>query len=260
MVVGALASSFVWRRLQSLAGIWLVLFLMQHLAVNALAGLGRDGAGYIRWANKLEALPYLTVVEVGLLGLPFLIHGVWGVAYLLQAKMIWAKGDGSRPQVSAPRNRSYNWQRITSWILLLGIVGHVVQMRFVDRPREVQVAGHELFVVAVKQDAGLESVAQRLGAQVVHGVAICPDFGTASLLMLRQTFQNVWYLIGYTLFVLAAVFHAFNGLWTFLIKWGLLVTSRMFRAMAHLVTGLTVLFGLLGLSAVWLTYWVNLRT
>jgi succinate dehydrogenase / fumarate reductase, cytochrome b subunit len=254
-----LPGSFVWRRLQSLAGIWLVLFLMQHLLINSLAALpiGSDGGGFIRWANQLYNMPYLEVVEVALLGVPFLIHGVWGVIYLFQAKFVGGKSDGTEPTVGRfGRNRAFRWQRITSWILLVGLVGHVVQMRFMDRPERVG----EGYQVEVRQDPGLESVARRLGVQLQDGVALCPDFGTAELLMVRQTFQNPWYMLGYTAFVLAAVFHAFNGLWTFLIKWGVLVTVSLFRRMAQVATGLSIVFGLLGLSSIWLTYWVNLRS
>ena len=46
-------------------------------------------------------------------------------------------------------------------------------------------------------------------------VAVAKDFGTASVLAVRDTFKNFLYVGLYTIFVLAACFHGFNGLWTF---------------------------------------------
>lgn len=90
-------------------------------------------------------------------------------------------------------------------------------------------------------------------------IAVSNNFGTAELLMLRETFKSPLMLVLYTLFVMAAVFHGFNGLWTFLITWGVTLTERSQRYMLKVSTFLMCLVGLLGLSAIWLTYWVNLK-
>jgi succinate dehydrogenase / fumarate reductase cytochrome b subunit len=206
--------------LQSLAGIWLTLFLMQHLGLNALSVV--NPAAFIRGANWLEGMPYLRGVEVLLLAVPFAVHMVWGVWYALQAKFVG---------LPLERNRAFEWQRITSWVLLVGVIVHVIQMRFMDRPMEYQ----GVFLVP-------------------DGGGVASDFGTAELLMLQQVFSNIWWCMGYTVFVLAAAWHGFNGLWSFLIKWGVIETSRAFRGMAVVAWGLSVLFGLLGLCSVWLNY------
>ena len=49
------------------------------------------------------------------------------------------------------------------------------------------------------------------------------DFGTASVLAVRDTFKDPLYVGLYTIFVLAACFHGFNGLWTFCITWGVVL-------------------------------------
>jgi len=46
-------------------------------------------------------------------------------------------------------------------------------------------------------------------------IAVANDFGTVSLPAVRDTFKNPIYVGLYTIFVLAACFHGFNGLWTF---------------------------------------------
>src|ERR1700733_2092312 len=80
--------AFIWRRLHSLMGLWLVLFLIEHLLVNSQAALilGENGKGFVEMVNKIHGLPFLKAIEFVLLGIPFLIHMVWGVKYLFTAK------------------------------------------------------------------------------------------------------------------------------------------------------------------------------
>src|SRR5258708_7890118 len=132
-----LPSAFIWRRLQSFMGLWLVLFLIEHLFTNSQAALffGDDGNGFVRAVNALKNLPYLSVIEVTLIGVPFLVHGGWGIYYLFTSKSNSWGNDGTRPYLPEyPRNHAYTWQRITSWILLIGIIAHVVDMRFIHYP------------------------------------------------------------------------------------------------------------------------------
>lgn len=313
-------------------GLWLVLFLMEHLLVNSQAALllGDNGKGFVDMVNSIHNLPYLQVIEVTLLGVPILIHLIWGVKYLFTSKFNSFKTDGSKPMLREyGRNRAYTWQRITSWILLVGLVGHVAKFRFLDYPTSVQEGSQSLYFVRVSLDPGLYSVADRLGvaiydknaalqetsafqarlaesalleaaeaflhsppspaydpsqAAIVHSaqsfkdkkawidalahyslapgevVAVSRDFGTASLLSVRDTFKSPVYAVLYTIFVLATCFHAFNGLWTFLITWGLILKASAQKSMVTFAVGLMLLIAFLGLASVWGTYWLNLRS
>ena len=58
----------------------------------------------------------------------------------------------------------------------------------------------------------------------------------------------------------SAAFHAFNGLWVFLLHWGVVLSAKSQRWMAHVCMALFGLFAFLGLAAVWGTYWFNLRS
>jgi succinate dehydrogenase / fumarate reductase cytochrome b subunit len=91
-------------------------------------------------------------------------------------------------------------------------------------------------------------------------VAVAESFGTASLLTVRDTFKNPYYVALYTIFVLAACFHAFNGFWTFLITWGVVLSMIAQRRMTKVAWGLMALVAFWGLAAVWGTYWINLKT
>ena len=90
-------------------------------------------------------------------------------------------------------------------------------------------------------------------------VVVSPSFGMAELLMVREAFKRPVMILLYTGLVLAACFHAFNGLWTFMITWGVTLTSRSQQLMRTFATGLMVLVAFLGLAAIWGTYWINLR-
>jgi succinate dehydrogenase / fumarate reductase cytochrome b subunit len=57
-------------------------------------------------------------------------------------------------------------------------------------------------------------------------LAFCPSFSIALLLIVRDTFKSPLMIGFYSLFVLMAVFHAFNGLWTFLISFGILLNDK----------------------------------
>lgn len=275
---------FIRRRFHSLMGIWLVLFLIEHLFTNSQAALliGDDGHGFVRAVNSLKNLPYLPVIEITLLGIPFLYHAIWGIHYLFTGKINSLPTDGSTPSLMQyPRNQAYTWQRITSWILLFGITAHVIQMRFLDYPDAAQIGTEKYYLTRITPDDGLQGLSKRLGftlhddAQLAQQpvwadairdkplaknqiAAVSPSFGLAELLMVRDTFKSPLMIFLYTGFVLAACFHAFNGLWTAMITWGVTLTARAQTLMRKIAVGLMVLIAFLGLAAIWGTYWINL--
>jgi succinate dehydrogenase / fumarate reductase cytochrome b subunit len=326
--------AFIWRRLHSLSGLFFALFLIEHLLVNSQAALfvGDDGAGFVRAVNAIHDLPYLPFIEFFLLGVPIVIHMVWGIVYLRTAQMSTFRNDGTvayLPQYS--RNQAYSWQRITSWILLVGVIAHVVQMRFVDYPTSIKVGSHTHYILPLKADDGLYPLAARLDVTLYdqnqmtskidptkslehksedewstlhsflssftdifqntkqhntdHAIqmqelqqreaweaalknrplkegevmAVAPDFGTAELLIVRETFKMPLMIFFYTLFVLSACFHGFNGLWTFMISWGVTLSPRSQNWMQAVSIFLMLFISFLGLSAIWGTYLINLK-
>lgn len=327
----AVPRAFIGRRLHSLMGLWLVLFLIEHLFVNSQVALwlGENGRGFVELVNGIHNLPYLQVIEVTLLGVPILLHGILGIRYLLTSKLNAHRTDGRAPVMKTGRNRAYSWQRITSWLLLVGLVLHVVKFRFIDYPDEVSMKDHSVYLTVVSVDQGLYAVADRLdvtlydaksreifgtamearqaeealvaatrsfkqtydlmgpvsepydeqkalivsSAQTYQAdlclwnqmkkytlgpdevIAVAGDFGTASLLGVRDTFKVPLYGVLYTVFVLAACFHAFNGFWTFLLTWGWILKMSAQRAWTTVAVVLMLAVILLGLASIWGTYW-----
>jgi succinate dehydrogenase / fumarate reductase cytochrome b subunit len=276
-----LPKAFKRRRMHSLMGLWLVIFLIEHLITNSQAALyvGNDGAGFIQMVNFLHSVPYLQFVEVGLLGIPILYHAWWGVQYLREGRSNSWPGNGASPVQSYARNHRYTWQRITSWILLVAVALHVVQMRFIDFPVEGHQNGKTVHMVRVTRDDGLVSVARRVGATVYEAevfargmtsegklwelnedevIVASEQFGVAVLMSVRDTFKSPLMMGLYTVFVLAAAYHALNGLWTFMITWGITLTKRSQALMSCASIGMFILLAFLGLASVFGTYYLNL--
>jgi succinate dehydrogenase / fumarate reductase cytochrome b subunit len=325
---------FVWRRLHSLMGLWFLIFLAEHLFTNSQVALffGSDAPWFVHSVNFLHNLPYLSVIECVLLGVPILYHAVWGIAYMFSSKPNSVGMGGNNPKLKYARNHAYTWQRASSWIILVGIILHVVQMRILDYPYKFCFGQKTQYYLPLKVDAGIYPVADRLDVKlydaheidrekeqfavlehriaIVHDrllemkqetalenpgysseidsiyqtlqgyeqqkehirglesrkiksgyvMAVCKDFGSLELLGVREAFQSILMCILYTVFVLASVFHGFNGLWTFLITWGLILSKKSQSAMSHFCTGLMFFVGFLGLMAIWGTYFLNLGT
>ncbi len=332
----AVPRAFIWRRLHSLTGLLLVLFLVEHLLTNSQAALwlGEDARGFVNMVNAIHNLPYLEVIEILLIGVPILIHGVWGVKYAMTAKFNSGKTDGSSPHIPLRRNRAYSWQRITSWILLVGIIFHVAKFRFLDYPEKVNLGDKTAYLIKISMDDGLYTVADRLDVKLYDQVqitnerqnlekkngeislqaaektkkeiidpwtgpipqeytrqkamilnsaqqyeiqtkwvaalekeklssgeviAVADTFGAASVLAVRNTFKSPIYVGFYTIFVIAACFHACNGFWTFLITWGWILKMAAQRAWVTVSVVLMAVLLFFGLAAIWGTYWINLR-
>ncbi len=285
--IDTLPQAFIWRRLHSLTGLWLVLFLIEHLLTNSQAALllGEGGKGFVRMVNALHNLPFLQAIEIVLLGIPIALHAIWGIRYLFTAKYNSFRTDGSLPFLQYGRNHAYTWQRITSWILTILLTIHIVKFRFLEYPGSVNRAeAIPTYYVKVSMDKGLVKTTQRLGAalydkesidNLTNGplanalgkvslspkdvIATAPDFGTVSLLTVRNTFKNPYWAVLYTLFVLCACFHAFNGLWTFLITWGWVIKVSSQKKGLRLALGLMAIITFLGLTAIWGSYFLHLQ-
>jgi len=303
----SLPRAFIQKRLHSLTGLWLVAFLILHLLANSQAALlvGEDGSGFVKAANDIRTLPYLPVIEIALLAVPFAIHIYWGICALMVSEPNSLRSDGAKPSLPEyPHNHAYTWQRVTSWILLLLIAAHVIQMRFMENPVEAQLGAEKFYMVRVNRDPGLESVAARLGVKLLDSnqiekqekelpqtpksdnpvdaqlysqqreriealksrpleknqvMAVANNFGTAELLMVRETFKLPSMLLLYTVLVLSACFHGFNGLWTFLITWGVTMSQKSQNRMYRISLFFMGLLAFMGLSAIWGTYWISLR-
>lgn len=275
--------AFIWKKAHSLSGIWLLLFLIEHLLTNSRAALffSQQNMGFVSTVNAIKDLPYLPLIEIFLLGVPLIIHAVLGFLALKKSSYNSFKSDESKPSFPEfKENRRYTWQRVTAWILLVGIGAHVGQMRFLDAPYEIQDnRGAALYVTEVAEDQKWPAMTDRLGVQVYtkeriaqetqaelaralaalplknnHQFILTPSFGVAELFLVKETLSSPSLALLYTGLVLAAAFHACNGLWSVMINLGITLTERSQKAMHGFALLLTTLLSSLGLFAIWGTY------
>ncbi len=219
---------FIFRRLHSLMGLALVIYLFEHLYVNSQAAFN-GGSGFVAAVNKIHSLPYLKLIEILFIATPFFIHGIWGVKYAYTARLNSFRGSGKNPSLPQyKRNRAFSWQRITSWVILVGVIAHVVQMRFLRYPEPL-----------------------------FDGSYLGGSMGAAFLEVVKATFKSPAMVILYTVFVVASSYHAFNGLWTLLISWGLILTRRVQAVMRIVTTLLMWAVMAMGLVAIWGVYWLG---
>ncbi|OGN62687.1 MAG: hypothetical protein A3F09_02165 [Chlamydiae bacterium RIFCSPHIGHO2_12_FULL_49_11] len=280
VAISKVPSAFIWRRLHSLMGFSFLLFLIEHLFTNSQAALffGGGGTWFVSSVNFLRDLPYLHVIEVALLGIPIAYHGVLGLLYTFGGTYNNLSFSRIHPALSTTRNWAYSFQRWTAWILFVGIVLHVVQMRFLDYPYKYIEGSKAYYYCKLKTDPELEKTAAQLGVTLYNDheirrapaslfaglhsrtldkgevMARSPSFGAIELLNVRQAFQSVVMAILYTVFVLAAVFHGFNGLWTFLITWGLILSRKAQSQSVYVCYGFLFLLLFLGLMSIWGTF------
>lgn len=89
---------FALRRLHSLSGVVPIgVFLIEHYLVNSLAFLSVER--FNAAAKWLEEFPFVLVIEVGLIWLPILFHGLLGI-------YIWWQGRSNVGSLMQPGQRA----------------------------------------------------------------------------------------------------------------------------------------------------------
>ncbi|WP_100934362.1 succinate dehydrogenase cytochrome b558 subunit [Candidatus Chlamydia corallus] len=275
--------AFALRCIHSLAGIAFTFFLCEHLFTNMLASsYFSQGKGFVAMVNSFHKVPGLKIIEIVCLALPFLSHAIIGTVYLFQGKSNSSCGDGSQPCLRYVKNYSYTWQRWTAWILLFGIAFHVAHLRFVRYPVHVDIRGTTYYAVDIQpsryraivrgtkdfltlniantEDSILEvprGALDRVDAELLSersSYLLTPSAGVAFLYVVRDALGSLPVALLYTILVIAAGFHGFNGLWTFCSRWGVIISLRL-QAVLRIVCYLAmVVVTIMGVSVIWNLY------
>jgi succinate dehydrogenase / fumarate reductase cytochrome b subunit len=177
-------------------------FLLEHFFTNSFAMFGPEV-----YNSKVEffmGLPYILLIEISLIWIPILFHGVYG-GYIV------CSGQANVGRCAYFRNWMYLLQRITGVVALLFIFYHVYATRI----------------------SGLIS-GRHVSFELVH-----------------ESLQNPLIMAFYILGILSASYHLGNGMFGFLITWGIAIGEKTQRGVSILCgavsTGMAV-FGLAALS------------
>jgi succinate dehydrogenase / fumarate reductase cytochrome b subunit len=204
-----LSRTFVLRKLHQLSGIVPLALFLLEHFYTNSKAL--NGAkSFNDSVVDLQSIPYIIFVEIGGIFIPLIYHAVYGMVITIEA----------RPNNLAypyPRNWFYLVQRITGVILFVFITFHVLNFRF------GMVPGLNTESVATHADKAFDIVAREF-----H---IVPIF--------------IIYLIG----IAATVWHLANGVWLFLVDWGITIGERAQRLTGYACIAGGVLLLLVGINA-----------
>ncbi|MBB6732519.1 succinate dehydrogenase cytochrome b558 subunit [Cohnella zeiphila] len=193
-------NSYYSRKLHSLLGVIpLGLFFIEHALTNYSAFEGGPEK-FQKSVHGLHDLPLIFFLELILIWLPILYHGVYGLYLAFTSNL-------NTSRFSYGRNWAFAFQRISGVITFIFVIWHLWQIR-------VQVALGQLTI-------------DEFGAKM-HEIMNNPAF-------------FVLYLIG----VLAATFHFSNGLWAFLVSWGITVGPRAQRVSSRVCMVIFVIMAVL---------------
>jgi succinate dehydrogenase/fumarate reductase cytochrome b subunit (b558 family) len=196
---------FLVRKLHSLTGIVPVGgFLLFHLWTNAKALQGREQ--FDAAVSDISHMPYVAVLEFGVILLPLAFHALYGVKLALEAKP-------NNLSYAYTRNWMYTLQRVTGILAFAFIVFHLYEYW---APKWMGTMAEDEFYPALCANM----------SATVRGVPV----------------NALIYIVG----IGASVFHFANGLWAFCFSWGLTVSRRSQRLSAAVFGAIGVILFLLG--------------
>ncbi|KGA98136.1 succinate dehydrogenase cytochrome B558 [Alkalihalobacillus alcalophilus ATCC 27647 = CGMCC 1.3604] len=189
------------RRLHSLLGVIPIgIFLVQHLVVNHFAT--RGASAFNQASHFMESLPFRYALELFIIFIPILYHGIYGIYIAFTAK-------NNVQRYSTFRNWMFMLQRFTGVFLLIFIAWHVYETRF----------------------------------QAALGVEVNYDMMAD---ILSSPFMLAFYILG----VVSATFHLANGIWSFLVSWGITVTPRSQRIATYVTMAIFFALTFVGIRAI----------
>ncbi len=204
-----LSRTFVLRKLHQLTGIMPLGIFLLEHFYTNSKALAGQ-ADFNNAVKDLQSIPYILLVEIVGIFIPLIYHAVYGLVITVEARP-------NNLHYPYARNWFYTIQRVTGVILFFFILFHVLNFRFGLMPglNMVSVADHP-----------------EQAFQVVAG-----EF--------RRLPIFIVYLIGIT----ATVWHLANGIWLFLVDWGIAIGERAQRLTGYACIGFGVVLLLVGINA-----------
>jgi len=170
-----------------------------------------SGAADFNTAVKdLQSIPYILFVEIGGIFIPLIYHAVYGMVITVEARP-------NNLHYPYSRNWFYTIQRVTGIILFFFITFHVLNFRFGLIP-------------------GLNTVS----------VAHHPE---QSFAIVSGEFRKIPIFIVYVIGITSTVWHLANGIWLFLVDWGITIGERAQKIAGYACLGFGVLLLAVGINA-----------
>ena len=204
-----LSRTFVLRKLHQLSGIMPLGIFLLEHFYTNSKALA-GAADFNKAVSELQSIPYILFVEIGGIFIPLIYHAVYGLVITIEARP-------NNLHYPYARNWFYLIQRITGIILFFFITFHVLNFRFGLVP------GLNNVSVAHSPERAFE---------IVSG-----EFHMISIFLI--------YMVGIT----ATVWHFANGIWLFLVDWGIAIGERAQRLTGYACIGFGIFLLLVGINA-----------
>ena len=204
-----LSRTFILRKLHQLTGITPLGFFLLEHFYTNSKAL--SGAADFNTAVKdLQSIPYILFVEICGIFIPLIYHAVYGMVITVEARP-------NNLHYPYARNWFYTIQRMTGIILFFFIAFHVLNFRFGLIP-------------------GLNTVS----------VAHHPE---QSFAIVSGEFRRIPIFIVYVIGITATVWHLANGIWLFLVDWGITIGERAQKISGYACLGFGVVLLAVGINA-----------
>lgn len=204
-----LSRTFVLRKLHQLTGIVPLGVFLLEHFYTNSKAL--TGAGDFNDAVKdLQSIPYILLIEIFGIFIPLIYHAVYGLVITVEARP-------NNLNYPYPRNWFYTIQRVTGIILFFFITFHVLNFRFGMVP-------------------GLNTVS----------VAHHPD---QSFDIVAREFHLIPIFIIYVIGIFSTVWHFANGIWLFMVDWGITIGERAQRLTGYACIAVGLLLLVVGINA-----------
>jgi succinate dehydrogenase / fumarate reductase, cytochrome b subunit len=208
-VAPQLSKTFVLRKLHQLSGIVPLGLFLLEHFYTNSKAL-TGAQDFNNAVRDLQSIPYILFVEIGGIFIPLIYHAVYGLVITFEARP-------NNLHYPYPRNWFYLIQRITGVVLFVFITFHVLNFRFGLIPKLNNLS------VATHWDRAFSIVQGEFMNPVILGV----------------------YIIG----IAATVWHLANGIWLFLVDWGITIGERAQRITGYACIAFGVFLFLVGLNA-----------
>jgi len=204
-----LSRTFILRKLHQLSGIMPLGIFLLEHFYTNSKALAGEAA-FNGAVKDLQSIPYILLVETGGIFIPLIYHAVYGLVITVEARP-------NNLHYPYARNWFYTIQRVTGIILFFFILFHVLNFRFGLIPglNTVSVAHHP------EQSFGI----------VAGEFRMIPIF--------------IIYVIGIT----CTVWHFANGIWLFLVDWGITIGERAQRLAGYACIAFGIVLLAVGLNA-----------
>lgn len=213
-------SSIGRKFVQSISGLFLILFLLFHVSMNLVLIFNYETYNFL--ANEILGANWWAIIGTGVIALGFVVHVIYAIILTLQNR----KARGSNSYASSSQTKT-TWSSQNMFALglfiLLFLFLHLYQMWY-------QMQFKELFMI---------DGARHDGAQLVE-----------------EVFSHLWVVIVYVIAFIALWFHLTHGFWSALhtVGWNNTVWMKRLKVLGNIISTAISLGFIIVAIAIYLGY------